>query len=352
MNSARLEHHRPDWRGFGLSDWLSRPYFFAEHIGDLEPSSTAMRRKGKVRIAGHSMGGIIACLYAGIRPERIESLVSLEGFGIAPHAPEMAPERYQQWLDTLQRPPHMHVYQDRAAFARRLLHTDRFLTPERAEFLQAPRPHRRRRKQGRPAPPWHHLERRSVAQGACPLPVPPGGIDGRLAADHLSGALGRRPRLLDHPRLRHPPRRLGSTPGLLRQPERGVDREHRPHAASRSAGRGRAADRGLVRQINRWLRSTRILRRFSGFRPAPAGPAPGLTGGVNRDGDDELRGLVAGMNGNGAAVRGDDRAGDGQPQSAALVVRAQANEAIEDRAECVGGIGGPELVTVMTANSG
>jgi pimeloyl-ACP methyl ester carboxylesterase len=26
----------PDWRGFGLSDWLSRPYFFAEHIGDLE----------------------------------------------------------------------------------------------------------------------------------------------------------------------------------------------------------------------------------------------------------------------------------------------------------------------------
>ena len=29
----------------------------------------------------------------------------------------------------------MHVYQDRAAFARRLLHTDRFLTPERAEFL-------------------------------------------------------------------------------------------------------------------------------------------------------------------------------------------------------------------------
>lgn len=29
----------------------------------------------------------------------------------------------------------MHVYQDRAAFARRLLHTDRYLTPERADFL-------------------------------------------------------------------------------------------------------------------------------------------------------------------------------------------------------------------------
>ena len=44
----------------------------------------------------------------------------------------MAPERYRQWLDTLQRPPRMHVHQDRAAFARRLLHTDRFLTAERA----------------------------------------------------------------------------------------------------------------------------------------------------------------------------------------------------------------------------
>ena len=125
----------PDWRGFGLSDWLSRPYFFAEHIGDLEAVLDRYAPKGKVRIAGHSMGGIIACLYAGIRPERIESLISLEGFGIAPHAAEMAPERYRQWLDTLQRPPRMHVYQDRAAFARRLLHTDRFLTPERAEFL-------------------------------------------------------------------------------------------------------------------------------------------------------------------------------------------------------------------------
>ncbi len=110
----------PDWRGFGPSDWLSRPYFFAEHIGDLEAILDRYAPKGKVRIAGHSMGGIIACLYAGIRPERIESLISLEGFGIAPHTPEMAPERYRQWLDTLQRPPRMHVYQDRAAFARRL----------------------------------------------------------------------------------------------------------------------------------------------------------------------------------------------------------------------------------------
>lgn len=125
----------PDWRGFGPSDWLNRPYFFAEHIGDLEAIVNHYAPQGKVRLAGHSMGGILACLYAGIRPERVDRLVTLEGFGIAPTQPAMAPERYQQWLGTLQQPPRMHLYADRAAFARRLRQSDRFLTAERADFL-------------------------------------------------------------------------------------------------------------------------------------------------------------------------------------------------------------------------
>jgi pimeloyl-ACP methyl ester carboxylesterase len=125
----------PDWRGFGPSDWLNRPYFFAEHLGDLEAILEHYAPEGKVRLAGHSMGGILSCLYAGIRPERVEKLITMEGFGIAPTQPEMAPERYQKWLATVKKPPRMHVYADRAAFARRLLHSDRFLTPARAEFL-------------------------------------------------------------------------------------------------------------------------------------------------------------------------------------------------------------------------
>ncbi|MGE5472494.1 MAG: alpha/beta fold hydrolase [Bacteroidota bacterium] len=125
----------PDWRGFGPSDWLGRPYFFAEHLGDLEAIVDHYAPHGPVRLAGHSMGGILACLYAGLRPQRVEKLISLEGFGIAPTRPDMAPERYQQWLGALKNPPRMHAYADRAAFARRLLHSDRFLTPERATFL-------------------------------------------------------------------------------------------------------------------------------------------------------------------------------------------------------------------------
>jgi pimeloyl-ACP methyl ester carboxylesterase len=125
----------PDWRGFGPSDWLHRPYFFAEHLGDLEALLDHYAPTGQVQLVGHSMGGIIACLYAGIRPERVERVVSLEGFGIAPMQAEMAPERYQQWLGTLKKPPRMHAYPDRDAFTRRLMKTDPYLTPERADFL-------------------------------------------------------------------------------------------------------------------------------------------------------------------------------------------------------------------------
>ncbi|MBP5986249.1 MAG: alpha/beta hydrolase [Azonexus sp.] len=125
----------PDWRGFGNSTWLNRPYFFAEHLGDMEAILNRYAPEGPVQLVGHSMGGILACLYAGLRPERVARVISLEGFGIAPTTPDMAPERYRQWLGTLQKPPRMHAYTDRPAFARRLLQSDRFLTPERADYL-------------------------------------------------------------------------------------------------------------------------------------------------------------------------------------------------------------------------
>ncbi len=125
----------PDWRGFGPSQWLHRPYYFAEHISDLEAILDHYAPAGQVRLVGHSMGGILSCLYAGIRPERVERLVTLDGFGIAPTTPDMAPERYRQWLDQSRATPKLHVYRDRADFARRLMKTDRFLTAERAEFL-------------------------------------------------------------------------------------------------------------------------------------------------------------------------------------------------------------------------
>ena len=125
----------PDWRGFGQSTWLDRPYFFAEHLGDFDAIANRYAPEGQIRLVGHSMGGIIACLYGGIRPERVERLISLEGFSIVATQPEMAPGRYREWLQTLDNPPRMHVYPDRESFARRLMKTDPYLSADKAEFL-------------------------------------------------------------------------------------------------------------------------------------------------------------------------------------------------------------------------
>jgi pimeloyl-ACP methyl ester carboxylesterase len=125
----------PDWRGFGPSQWMNRPYFFAEHLGDMQAFVDHYAPTGQLKLAGHSMGGILATLYAGLYPERVERLISLEGFGIAPTTPDMAGERFRHWLGELKKPPRLHVYVDRAAFARRLMKSDPFLTAERADFL-------------------------------------------------------------------------------------------------------------------------------------------------------------------------------------------------------------------------
>ncbi len=39
----------PDWRGFGPSQWLHRPYYFAEHMGDMEAILDHYAPDGQVR---------------------------------------------------------------------------------------------------------------------------------------------------------------------------------------------------------------------------------------------------------------------------------------------------------------
>ena len=55
-----------------------------------------------VDLVGHSMGGNVAMLYAGVRPQRVRRLVSLEGFGMTRTTPDQAPARYREWLDEVQ----------------------------------------------------------------------------------------------------------------------------------------------------------------------------------------------------------------------------------------------------------
>jgi pimeloyl-ACP methyl ester carboxylesterase len=88
-----------DWRGFGRSEWPQQGYWFPDYLGDLDALLDRLSPAVPARLVGHSMGGNIACSYAGIRPERVRCVVNLEGFGLARTAAAQAPARLRKWLD-------------------------------------------------------------------------------------------------------------------------------------------------------------------------------------------------------------------------------------------------------------
>jgi pimeloyl-ACP methyl ester carboxylesterase len=128
--------YAPDWRGFGLTQWgRSDGYWFPDYIADLDGLLEILEHEKAVNLVGHSLGGNVAAMYAGIRPQRVAKLVNLEGFGLAPTRPEQAPRRYARWLDELHTPPRLRPYKDFAELAARLSKTNPRLTAQRAEFL-------------------------------------------------------------------------------------------------------------------------------------------------------------------------------------------------------------------------
>ncbi len=125
----------PDWRGFGLSDWAREGYWFQDYYADLDALLDIYSPDAPANVVGHSMGGNVACTYAGIRPARVQMLVSLEGFGTARNTADMAPARYERWLNELRDPPTLRAYDSFDAVAARLRKNNRRLTAEKANFL-------------------------------------------------------------------------------------------------------------------------------------------------------------------------------------------------------------------------
>jgi pimeloyl-ACP methyl ester carboxylesterase len=127
--------YAPDWRGYGLTQWeKSDCYWFADYIADLEVLLDQLEAS-PVNLVGHSLGGNVASMYAGIRPQRVAKLVNLEGFGLSPTRPEQAPKRYARWLDELREPPRLRAYRDFGELAARMRNNNPRLSAERADFL-------------------------------------------------------------------------------------------------------------------------------------------------------------------------------------------------------------------------
>lgn len=88
-----------DFRGHGGSEWKQDGiYNFSEYLLDIQ--NTSMEIPGPFHLLAHSMGAGISARYAGLYPEKIRSLVCLEGFsGIQPAHLEKT--KIRNWLDSM-----------------------------------------------------------------------------------------------------------------------------------------------------------------------------------------------------------------------------------------------------------
>ncbi len=174
----------PDWRGFGQSAWCADGYWFADYLADLDALLEHFTPDDPARIVGHSLGGNVACIYGGVRPQRVARLVSLEGFGIPTEKPELAPDKLSKWLDALRDPPSFAPYPNLAAVADRLQQNNPRMARDHAEFLAGHWAEALARRQRAPA-------LGSSPQAAVSDRLPDRGGARGMAAGHGAGAVGR-----------------------------------------------------------------------------------------------------------------------------------------------------------------
>ena len=130
----------PDWRGFGRTQVPDVDHFwFPDYLADLDFLLDHYAPNQPIHLVGHSMGGNVVMLYAGVRPERVRRLINLEGFGMPATSPAQAPGRYARWIDELkalrQGERDMRTYASLEAVAQRLIKTNARLSLDKAQWL-------------------------------------------------------------------------------------------------------------------------------------------------------------------------------------------------------------------------
>ncbi len=146
LQALGWEAHAWDARGFGQTAWVPRYdyYHFFDYLRDLHSALNTLfaeTEAEQVLLLGHSMGGMIASLYAGVYPERVAGLINLEGWMVPDTSPQSLPQRLRDWLtqcgDVNGLMPFAR-YPSPEAAQERMRRQDPRLTPAQIEYLSAP----------------------------------------------------------------------------------------------------------------------------------------------------------------------------------------------------------------------
>ena len=125
----------PDWRGFGDTQWQSGGYWFPDYLADLDALIDHYSPLHPVRLVGHSMGGNVAWLYAGIRPKRVSHAVSLDVYGLPESSVDQAPAHYAKWLDQVKKEQTFSGYTEIDNIIERIITLAPNIGAEKARFL-------------------------------------------------------------------------------------------------------------------------------------------------------------------------------------------------------------------------
>jgi pimeloyl-ACP methyl ester carboxylesterase len=125
----------PDWRGFGRSQHRGNGYWFPDYIADLDVILSHYQAEQPINLLGHSMGANVAGLFAGIFPDRVQSFVNVEGFGLAEGDPANAPEHYRRWITRSRTMPAYATYQCFDELAERILKRSPAMSRDKALFV-------------------------------------------------------------------------------------------------------------------------------------------------------------------------------------------------------------------------
>ena len=124
-----------DWPGYGRSARRADHYWFPEHFAELDWLLDEISPHAPARLIGHSMGGTVASMYAGIRPGRVAWLVNMEGFGMPALPQAQLPGLLAGWLDSLRALPAARRYADLEELAAALMRANPRLPVAHARFL-------------------------------------------------------------------------------------------------------------------------------------------------------------------------------------------------------------------------
>ena len=106
----RDEYHiiAPDLRGHGDSQWsMGGSYTMPEYVYDIA-HLVDQKNMAPITILSHSLGGMISLQYAGLYPNKVKSIIAIEGLGASPlmmakSAGKSINEKLIGWADELRK---------------------------------------------------------------------------------------------------------------------------------------------------------------------------------------------------------------------------------------------------------